>query len=157
MSQPSQPSAKVVTQPPIAPAPKKGARLVRGGATAGLAGQIVTAANRWRENYNPLRNLEIRDATSRLEMGKRGDYALLQWTYSFIEETFPTLSGLLTRCEAPLINFDWEIKVRTTLPPGADEAMAARQKQTLCDAYEGIDNLKEAWKFLHLAEFRGFS
>ena len=39
--------AQVVEQPMMAPAPKKGDKLTRGGASSGRPGQIVTAANRW--------------------------------------------------------------------------------------------------------------
>ena len=56
------PTAAVVEQPMVAPAPKKGDRLTRGGTSSGRVGQIVSAANRWRENYNPLRGLTMRRA-----------------------------------------------------------------------------------------------
>ena len=105
----------------VAPAPKPGDKLVRGGATAGRPGQIVSAANRWRENYNPLRGLTMRRAVELLELGQRGDYAYLQWAYRFIERRNPTLSGLISRCEAPLAGFDWQIKTRAIMPGGADK------------------------------------
>ncbi len=141
----------------VAPAPKKGDEIARGGTMAGRSGQIVTFANRWRENYNALRGLTIRRAAELIEAGQRGDTALLQWTYRRIERAHPTLSALISRCEAPLLLFNWKVSIKSELPPGADEAMAKRQQETLKDAYELVDNLKEAIQHLHLAEFRGYS
>ena len=147
----------VVEQPMVTPPPKKADKLTRGGTSAGRPGQIVTAANRWRENYNPLRNLTIRRAVELLELGERGDTAYLQWTYRFIEMMNPTLSGLISRCEAPLAGFDWHIKIKTILPTGATKEQADKQKQTLELAYDGIDNLRQALLHLHKADFRGYA
>jgi phage gp29-like protein len=149
--------AKVVEQPMVTPAPKATDQLTRGGQSAGRPGQIVTAANRWRENYNPLRGLTMRRAVELFELGQRGDTAYLQWTYRFIERRNPTLSGLLSRCEAPLTSFDWSIKTKSTLPPGATPEMAEAQQVALTDAYSNIDNLREALVHLHLADFRGYA
>src|SRR5262245_2443590 len=118
---PGQPvSPAVVMQPMVTPAPKPGDVIVRGGSVSGRPGQIVSAANRWRENYNPIRNLTMRRVVELLELGQRGDYAYLQWAYRFCERRNPTLSGLISRCEAPLMGFDWSIKKTTMLPAGAD-------------------------------------
>lgn len=153
--------ATVVEQPMVAPAPKKSDKLTRGGTSAGRPGQIVTAANRWRENYNPLRGLNMRRAVDLLELGQRGDTAYLQWTYRFIEMSNPTLCGLLSRCEAPLAGFDWHIKIKAIKPPGMTpevfEAKAKAQKETLEDAYNYIDNLRAALLHLHKADFRGYA
>lgn len=147
----------IVEQPIVTPAPKPDDKLTRGGTSSGRPGQIVTAANRWRENYNPIRGLTMRRAAELLEMGQRGDFAYLQWTYRMIERRHATLKALVARCLAPLINFEWEIKVLDTLPAGATKAMAEAQKQSLKDAYDGVDNLKAAIKHLALADFRGYS
>jgi hypothetical protein len=97
---------QVITQPIVTPPPASGEVVVRHGSVAGKPGQIVTAANRWRENYNPLRGLTMRRAVELLELGQRGDYAYLQWAYHFCERRNPTLSGLVSRCEAPLMGLD---------------------------------------------------
>jgi len=155
----TQPKTKNIGFQPEAPA--KGEAIVRGGITAGRPGQIVNYANKWRENYNPMRRLDMLRATSLLESGQRGDTALLQWTYRFIEQSNPTLSGLISRCEGPLAGFNWEIKVKAVKPPGLSDAefqaAAQKQKQTLEDAYHTIDNLREALLHLHLADFRGYA
>ncbi|MDE2102213.1 MAG: DUF935 family protein [Patescibacteria group bacterium] len=158
---PTTPTSSVVIQPMVAPAPKTGDKLVRGGATAGRPGQIVSAANRWRENYNPLRNLTMRRVVELLELGQRGDYAYLQWAYRFAERRNATLSGLLSRCEAPLAQFDWHIKIIAEPPPGMNEEQfktkATAQKKTLETAYNTIDNLRNALIHLHTAYFRGYA
>ncbi|PWU18918.1 MAG: hypothetical protein C5B50_07830 [Verrucomicrobia bacterium] len=181
--------------PMVAPAAQPGDQLQRGGTTAGRLGEIVTAANRWRENYNPLRGLVMRRVVELLELAQRGDTAYLQWAFRFVERRYPTLSALITRCEAPLLNFDWTIQIKEQAgapdsvgresgeqsanglgrsgapdsvgresgrhsPNGVGRslnAMALRQQSTLRSAYDLIDNLKEAIKHLHLAEFRGYS
>jgi phage gp29-like protein len=147
----------VIQQPMVTPPPRPSEKLTRGGQSAGRPGQIVSAANRWRENYNPLRELTMRRVVELFELGQRGDMAYLQWAYQFIERRNPTLSGLISRCEAPFASFDWSIKIRSTLPPGASAEMAQRQRRTLSDAYENIDNLREALLHLHKADFRGFA
>lgn len=156
-------SPQVVIQPMVEPPPQAGDELTRGGASSkrpGRAGQIVSAANRWRENYNPLRRLDMRRVVELLELGQRGDYAYLQWAYRFAERRNPILSGLLSRCEAPLAQFDWSVKTKATPPPGMSPAVfkekAAAQKASLEDAYNGIDNLRKAILHLHKADFRGY-
>jgi phage gp29-like protein len=151
----------MVMQPMVSPAPKAGDKLVRGGATAGRPGQIVSAANRWRENYNPIRNFTMRRVVELLELGQRGDTAYLQWAYHFAERRNATLAGLIARCEAPLAQFDWHIKIKNEPPPGLDErtfvTLADEQRRTLQDAYNGIDNLRAAILHLHKADFRGYA
>ena len=149
--------ADIIQQPMVAPAPKAGDKLTRGGTASGRPGQIVTAANRWRENYNPLRGLTMRRVVELLELSQRGDTAYCQWTYRKIERAYYLLSALITRCEAPLLGFDWEIKTKEDLPDGATPEMADAQAKALKEAYNRIDNLKAAVAHLHLAHFRGYA
>src|SRR5208282_3795346 len=111
-------------------APKKGQKLIRSGAASGQPGQILTFANRWRENYNPFRNFAIRKAVEWLESNQRGDTAMLQWTYRKLERSYPTLLALISRCEAPLLNYKWDIKILSQLPPGWTKAQAQAQQLT---------------------------
>lgn len=117
----------------------------------------VRRANRWRENYNPLRGLVMARVVDLLEQGERGEYADLQWLYRFVEKRDAVLRAIIKRRRAALQKLDWEIKVVAELPEGATEQQAAAQKQTLRTAYDFIDNLREAISFLALAEFRGFA
>src|SRR5262245_19738309 len=112
---------------------------------------LVRRANRWRENYNPLRGLVISRVVCLLADGERGQYAELQWLYRFIEKRDATLRALIKRRRAALQKLDWEIKVVAELPEGATEQQAEAQKKTLRAAYDFIDNLREAISFLALA------
>jgi len=143
--------------PMTSPGAKKGQKLTRRGSASGTPGQIVTFANRWRENYNPFRAFAIRKAVELIEAGQRGDFALLQWTYRRLERAYPTLSGLISRCEAPLLNFKWDIKIKSQFPKGYTDDDAAAQQQTLRAAYDAIDNLTAAIRHLHMAEFREYA
>jgi len=119
--------------------------------------QIVRSANRWRDQYNPLRGLLISRVVTMLEAGERGEYAELQWLYRFIEKRFPVLRSLIVRWNGAIGKLDWDIKIMSELPEGATEAMAEKQQQFLRSRYELISNLSEAVRFLVKAEFRGFS
>lgn len=125
--------------------------------TAVSAAQLVRASNRWRENYNPLRGLLLIRIVQLLEASERGDFPDLQWLYRYIEKRFPVLRSLIARRRAALLKLDWDIKVCSELPEGATDEMAEKQKKFLRSRYELISNLREAIKFLALAEFRGFS
>ena len=119
----------------------------------------VKRANRWRDGLNPLRGLNMLRAVSLLEAGERGEYADLQWTYRFIEKRDATLRGLKRRTLGALKRLDWDIKTvpEEKLPPGATKAQADAQAVTLREAYDAIDNLRQAITFIALAEFRGYS
>lgn len=121
--------------------------------------QLVRQANRWREQYNPLRGLTIRRAVTLVETFDRGEFADLQWTYRWIERHDETLSALVTRRDSAIRKLDWDIKVtpEDELPQGVTTDQAERQKVTLRTAYDRISNLRAAIAHLALATFRGFS
>ncbi len=120
---------------------------------------LVSAANAWREYYNPLRALTLVRAVSLIEAAQRGMFAELQWLYSKIEGSDATLMALIERRTSALIALDHNFKTLPAdkLPPGATATMAEDQAAALRDAYDGLDNLREAIEFLALASFRGFS
>jgi phage gp29-like protein len=112
----------------------------------------------WRAQYNPLRGLTLRLAVAMLEQGERGNYARLQWLYRYIEKRNPTLRGVLTRRQAAITRLNWDIRVRSDAPNvSSPKSLAARQAAYLRDAYERVDNLRQALAFLALAEFRGYA
>jgi phage gp29-like protein len=112
----------------------------------------------WRAQYNPLRGLTIAQLVAMLEAGERGNYARLQWLYRFVEKRNSTLRAVLQRRQASMTRLDWDIRLRDamTTAPNA-RTLAARQAAFLRDAYERIENLREAVTFLALAEFRGYA
>lgn len=118
----------------------------------------VAMANTWRDNYNPLRGLDIRRAVSLLEEGERGAFAQLQWTYRFIEMQDATLGSLIERRTSAVQKMGWDIKIREGIEEGsAEAALADKQREALKKHYEGVGNLKAAIEHLALATFRGFS
>jgi phage gp29-like protein len=119
--------------------------------------QLVKSAEIWRQNYNPMIGLAMTKARCLLEAGVRGEFADLQWTYRFIEERYATLFGLIERHSSALLELDWKIKTVQKLPKGATQAMADAQAAHLRECYDRIDNLRQAFDFLVLAKFRGFS
>ncbi len=116
----------------------------------------VSAANLWRDNYNPLRSLTIARAVHLLEDGERGAYADLQWTYRYIEMQDATLGALVERRTSAIQEMDWDIKVSAKLPAGK-EAAAKKQAAALSAAYNKISNLSAAFEALAMASFRGFT
>lgn len=117
----------------------------------------LNQVNTWRQQYNPLRGLNIQKAVSLLEAGQQGQYADLQWTYKFIEETDPDLFALIERRSSTLCEMDWNIKTMDENSAGFDKTLADAQANELQTAYDRIENLAEAWEHLELAAFRGFS
>ncbi len=132
-------------------------RAPAGRPVAGRPGQLVAKANRWRDNYNPLRALSMARVVSLLEAGERGEFAELQWAYKFVEKRNATCRALILRRASALLKLDWDIKVPEILPPGVTQAMADEQQKTLRSWYDRIANLREAIRELALAEFRGFA
>lgn len=132
---------------------------VVGSARAVLTATLIGNANRWREGYNPLRGLTVSTAVVLVESWDRGEFTELMWLYRWIERSDATLSAVLNRREAALTKLDWEIKTidADDLPPGVTEADVEAQQEFLRAAYERIDNLREAFAHLALADFRGFS
>lgn len=118
----------------------------------------VAIANTWRDQYNPLKGLNIRRAVSLLEAGERGAYAELQWTYRFIEMQDATLGALIERRTSAVQEMSWNINIREGLEEGSkEEALAEKQAELLKETYGRICNLKQAFETLVEASFRGFA
>lgn len=121
--------------------------------------KIVSAANKWRDSYNPLRSLTLVRAVALQEAYNRGEMAELQWLYAHIEQADPDLLALVERRTSALLELDWNIQV---MPENRrhiqfDEKLAADQAAALRAAYERLENLYEAIEYLTMAAFRGFA
>ncbi|MBK8477458.1 MAG: DUF935 family protein [Opitutaceae bacterium] len=114
-------------------------------------------ANKWRAALNPLRGFAIQRAVGLLEEGERGAYAGLMWAYRFLEKRQATLRGLKRLRGAALGKLDWDIKLVDTGGDAAAAAEAQAHAQALRSAYDRIENIRQAVRFLALAEFRGFA
>lgn len=115
--------------------------------------------NRWRDYYNPLRQLSMQRLAALFEQAERGQPAELQWLYRMIEKRDAVLRAGKRHRLAALAECDWTIHEVSPqdLPPGISPQEVKQQSDALRAAYESIDNLKEAIHWLGLAEFRGFS
>ncbi|NQT93675.1 MAG: hypothetical protein HQ559_13020, partial [Lentisphaerae bacterium] len=121
--------------------------------------QMVSQLNRWRNNYNPLRNLTIARAVSLLEAGIRGEFADPQWTYMFIEMTNPECLALVERRTSAITEMDYNAKIvsEDKRLRDFDEKLAEDQRESLVAGYNEIGNLYEAIEHLAMATFRMYS
>lgn len=120
--------------------------------SASLA-QRVRSANRWRDQFNPLRGLTLARAVALGEAYFRGEMAELQWAYFWIEGTDPDLLALLECRFGRLLEMEYNIQSTED----ADKKLAEDQRVFLQERFERIDNLYEAIEHLGMAAFRGFS
>lgn len=122
----------------------------------------VAHVNRWRETYNPLRNLTLSRAVSLVEAAQRGEYVDLMWTYASpwtgIEVADPDLLALIERTCAPFLEMDWEYQIAEEIAADpALRAQAVEQQEALTRVVEQIDNFYDFIEHLAMARFRGFS
>jgi phage gp29-like protein len=139
-------------------------------------GLQIRAANRWRDQFNPLRGLNIAGAIHYLEEGEQGKYVGLQWLYRFIEMQDATLGAVIDRRESAIKKLDWDIRRNSSyIEEPAEKRLVRRQReieekeralygdlgfrqeQALRELFNGIKNFKSAWAHLSQASFRGFS
>ena len=125
----------------------------------------------WRDKYNPLRGLSLPKLVSLLEAGERGAYADLQWFYHYMERSDAMIHAVIQRRRAALLACDWDIRL---CPPEAGEAriqksesriqkktgdqiLAEEQAAFLREAYDRVENFRDAVSFLFSGLFRGYA
>ena len=121
---------------------------------------LVKSWNRFRESYNPLRNLTMARAVSIMEQAQRGMMADLQWLYAAetgIEATDPDLYAIIERTVSGVSDMDWHIVTADEDAVGFDAKLAEDQKDFLARSYSKCDNLAGAIEHLAMARFRGFA
>ena len=121
---------------------------------------LVKSWNRFRESYNPLRNLTMARAVSIMEQAQRGMMADLQWLYAAetgIEATDPDLYAIIERTVSGISDMDWQIVTADEDAIGFDAKLAEEQKDFLAGSYSKCDNLSAAIEHLAMARFRGFA
>ena len=118
--------------------------------------------NAWREAYNPLRGMNLARLMGLLDAGERGQYADLQWFYHYMERSDPMVFSVMQRRRAVLLSCDWDIRKtsdvrRKTLNVAKEDAVLAdEQAAFLREAYDRVENLRDAVSFLFTGFFRGF-
>ena len=110
----------------------------------------------WLSTVNPLRGLTMSRVVAELEAGQRGDYAMLQWLYHFIEKRDATLRGAKRRIRSSLLKLDWDIKIDADIAE-SDKALAEKQQAALKAEYRKVKNFRKALSHLASAEFRGYA
>jgi len=105
---------------------------------------------------------------SLLEAGERGAYADLQWFYHYMERSDAMIHAVIQRRRAALLACDWDIRL---CPPEAsiqtsesrnqkktsDQVLADEQAAFLREAYDRVENFRDAVSFLFSGFFRGFA
>lgn len=126
---------------------------------ASRAQRLEIGLNRWRDQYNPLRGLNMSRAVSLLESLNSGDFTDLMWTYKHVEETDPDGIALVERGLSALEELDYDVKMATEEKhPGTwDETLASEQRAFLAKRYEQVDNLNELIAHLALGFFRKYA
>ena len=112
-------------------------------------------SNAWRDAFNPLRGMNLARLMSLLDAGERGQYADLQWFYHYMERSDPMVFSVMQRRRAALLSCDWDI--RLAIGEDGDQALAADQAAVLREAYDRVENLRDAVSFLFSGFFRGYS
>jgi len=119
------------------------------------AGRVVAASNTWRQNYNPLRWLDINRAVLLLERERRGDLAEIQWTYEIIDQSDPDMIALISLRTSAIKRLRPGVTAEKSRR-GYDAALAAEQEDLLSEIYARLD-MAEAAEDLAMATFRGFT
>jgi phage gp29-like protein len=123
-------------------------------------------SNAWRDAYNPLRGISLPKLLSLLDAGERGQYADLQWFYHYMERSDAMVFSVMQRRRAALLACDWDIKqvsapqqsgARCGVNSGVDTVLADEQVAFLREAYDRIENLRDAVAFLFSGFFRGYA
>lgn len=118
--------------------------------------ELVRQSNAWRDGYNPLRGLVISRIVTLLEAYDRGEMAEVQWLFQKMERRYPVLKGCVKRARAAVSRRKWDYKIQAEPPKGL-EKLAKEQQAALREAYEGVDNMREAIRRLAHAQYRGFA
>jgi phage gp29-like protein len=124
-------------------------------------------SNAWRDAYNPLRGMSMPKLLSLLDSGERGQYADLQWFYHYMERSDSMVFSVMQRRRAALLACDWDIRQVAeataedyrpqTTDHRPDRVLAEEQAAVLREAYDRIENLRDAVAFLFSGFFRGYA
>jgi phage gp29-like protein len=125
-------------------------------------------SNQWRDTHNPLRGLSLPKLVSLLEAGERGSFADLQWFYHYMERSDAMIHAVIQRRRSAFLGCDWDIRhvpggtAGDDRPQNAghrpgDRVLAEEQVAFLREAYDRVENFRDAVGFLFSGFFRGFS
>ncbi len=126
--------------------------------------------NSWRDGLNPLQGMSLPRMVGLLQAGERGQYSDLQWFYYYMERSDAMVQAVLQRRRSAFMGCDWDVRL---CPPEAgkarsqksgvrsqnktvDEVLAEEQAAFLREAYDRVENFRDAVAFLFTGFFRGF-
>lgn len=111
-----------------------------------------------RSHLNPLRSLTMARPIALLEMSMRGYYADLTWLYAHLEKREHIMASLVERRQSTLGQCIWSVDLtEKAAKDDSLQAIAHKQQEFVQELFANIDNLKEAWKWLGMARFRGYA
>jgi phage gp29-like protein len=130
--------------------------------------------NGWRDGFNPLRGMGMARMVALLEAGERGQFSDLQWFYHYMERSDAMIHAVMQRRRSAFMGCDWDIRLaaevsgfgvqgsgkkddgRRKAGPTPDEVLAEEQAAFLREAYDRVENFRDAVAFLFTGFFRGF-
>lgn len=107
----------------------------------------------YRDQYNPLRGLNMSRIVAMEEDADRGNWSDVQWFWHHMMQTDVTVASAVAKRLSHMNSLDWEIRNIET----ADPILANDQADVLRYAYDRIENLAEAITKVAFANFTGFS
>jgi phage gp29-like protein len=115
-------------------------------------------SNRWRDGLNPLQGISLPRMVGLLQAGERGQYSDLQWFYYYMERSDAMVQAVLQRRRSAFMGCDWDVRLVSGRRRGVevDRVLAGEQAAVLREAYERIENFRDALGFLFTGFFRGF-
>jgi phage gp29-like protein len=118
--------------------------------------------HKWRDAYNPLRGMSLPKLVTLLEAGERGALADLQWFYHYMERSDAMIHGVIQRRRASLMGCDWDVRLVADAAGGKRKAgstggLAEEQAAFLREAYDRVENFRDAVSFLFSGVFRGYA
>ena len=119
--------------------------------------ELVRRSNYFRDNYNPLRGLDIARLMQLFEQAERGAMAEIQLTLRKAEKRFPILKGFIEKLVSSILSLEGKVRVKEQLPTGGTPAMAETQRKFLQDRYDSLKNFDQTIAQLALADIRGYA
>ncbi len=122
--------------------------------------------NAWRDGLNPLQGMSLPRMVGLLQAGERGQYSDIQWFYYYMERSDAMVQAVLQRRRSAFMGCDWDVRVPASTPAqaegcrlkavGGDQVLAEEQAAFLREAYDRVENFRDAVAFLFTGFFRGF-
>lgn len=110
-----------------------------------------------KRSRNPLTGLTPQRAVQLYDLYRRGQYADVMLAWVALEEYDETLATCVDRRQSALGEMEWSIAINAEAVGDNPrlQSLADEQQAYLAEAYDRIDNMTDAIKWLGMASFRG--